>query len=238
MKIGGILDFSSLDYPKKIASVIFMSGCNFRCPFCHNPELVEGKEPNEVEIDSMVQELANYREFIDGVAITGGEPTLQPEALKELCMKLKAIGFKVKLDTNGSNPHILKGLLDEKLIDFVAMDVKAPFEKEKYESVCKGGAFIDRVKESYNMILNSGIGYEFRIPVVPTLNSHMLDEIAVHVKDSDIFVLEQFSNEKCYDPAFNKIESPSEEEMESFAKKFNNKMVRIRTRNGERQINK
>ena len=238
IKIGGILDFSSLDFPKKIASVVFFSGCNFRCGFCHNPELIEGKEYQEIEVDNVVNTLASYRDFIDGVAITGGEPTLQPEGLKELCAKLKAVGLKVKLDTNGSNPELLKELIEKRLLDFIAMDVKAPFEKESYDTVSRGGAFTEKVKESYKMILESGLPYEMRMPVVPGLNSEMMERISKDVRDSDIFVLEQFSNNKCYDPKFNELESPSEEDMERFAKNFTNNIVRIRTRNGEKTVSK
>ncbi|MBR9682588.1 MAG: anaerobic ribonucleoside-triphosphate reductase activating protein [Candidatus Aenigmarchaeota archaeon] len=238
IRIGGILDFSSLDYPKKMASVVFFSGCNFRCPFCHNPELVDGKESNETEIDEIVNNLANFRNFIEGVAITGGEPTLQPEGLKELCSKLKAVGLKVKLDTNGSNPDVLRELLEKRLLDFIAMDVKAPFEKESYDIVSKGGGFTDKIKESYKIILESGIPYEMRMPVVPGLNSEMMERVSKEVKDSDVFVLEQFSNNKCYDPKFEELESPSEEEMEGFAKNFTNNIVRIRTKNGEKTISK
>lgn len=238
IKIGGVLDFSSLDFPKKMASVVFFAGCNFRCPFCHNPELVEGKEYQEIEVDDVVNTLAGYRDFIDGVAITGGEPTLQPEGLKELCAKLKAVGLKVKLDTNGSNPEIIKELLEKRLLDFIAMDIKAPFEKESYDKVAQGGAFIEKIRESYKMILGSEIPYEFRMPVVPGLNSEMMERISNDVKDSDNFVLEQFSGQKCFDPAFTEIDSPSEEEMEGFAKNFTNNIVRIRTRNGEKIVSK
>ena len=234
--IGGVLDFSSIDYPKKIASVIFFSGCNFRCPFCHNPELIEGK--GVMETDSIIAELSKYREFVDAVVITGGEPTLQPEAVKDFCKKLKPLGFKIKLDTNGSNPQFIQELLNDNLIDFIAMDVKAPFTKEGYEHVSKAGKFVDNVKRSYRIILDSGIAHEFRMPVVPKLNEQMLDDVAKEVKDSEKFVLEQFSGGRCYDKAYNAVDSPSEEQMIGFAKKFSNKEVRIRTKQGEKTISK
>ena len=162
MKIGGLLKFSMIDFPGKISAIVFTQGCNVNCKYCHNPELIppakEGEDPAYTEEDILYY-LEKRRGAIDGVVISGGEPAIQPD-LKDFITKVKAMGYLVKLDTNGTNPVILKELYDEKLLDFVAMDVKAPFEK--YEAICQVPVNIDNIKASMRLIVNSGIPYEFR----------------------------------------------------------------------------
>ncbi len=158
MKIGGLLKFSMIDFPGYISAIVFTQGCNIRCRYCHNPELL----PVQTETDYSTEEILFYLEkrknCLEGLVITGGEPTLQPD-LKDFIIKVKALGYKIKIDTNGTNPGVIKELLDNRLADFIAMDIKAPFEK--YSMIC-GPVNIDKIKESMSLIINSGIPYQFR----------------------------------------------------------------------------
>jgi pyruvate formate lyase activating enzyme len=162
VKIGGLLKFSMIDFPGKISAIVFTQGCNINCKYCHNPELIppaadENLSPYAEE--EVLHYLEKRRGAIEGVVITGGEPAIQPD-LKDFIFKIKAMGYLVKLDTNGTNPMVLKELLDAKLLDFVAMDVKASFEK--YEAICRAPVNIDNIKASMRLIVNSGVPYEFR----------------------------------------------------------------------------
>ncbi|MCX5782015.1 MAG: anaerobic ribonucleoside-triphosphate reductase activating protein [Elusimicrobia bacterium] len=186
MKIGGFQKFSLIDYPGKIAAVIFTQGCNFRCPYCHNPELVL---PELFEEGPSVDEILKFLEFrkgkLEAVVITGGEPTLQND-LSGIIKRINELGYSVKLDTNGTNPDVLKSLIDQKLIDYIAMDIKAPFEK--YDELAGIKSDLKKIKESIRLIMISGIDYEFRTTVV----KYLLTE-----KDVEILKAE-FSNAKRY----------------------------------------
>ena len=160
MRIGGLQKFSFIDYPNKTAAIIFTQGCNFRCEYCHNPELVyynmfQVPMPEE-QVFSFLESRKNQ---LDAVVITGGEPTLQQDLI-EFIKKIKGMGFLVKLDTNGSNPQVLEQIINQKLVDFIAMDIKAPFDK--YNLVCCVPVDIDNIKLSIELIKNSGIDFLFR----------------------------------------------------------------------------
>jgi len=176
MRIAGVQKFSLIDYPGKLSAVIFTQGCNFRCPFCHNPELVLPEQYGTLQAaDSLSQLFAKRRRQLDGIVITGGEPTLQ-EDLVDFIRDIKKMDYLVKLDTNGSRPLILNELYREKLIDFVAMDIKAPLAK--YPSVCGVEVRLDDIRNSIEIIKNSGVPYMFRTTVVKRfLNIHDLLEI-------------------------------------------------------------
>jgi len=167
MKIGGWQKFSLIDYPGKIAAVIFTQGCNFRCPYCQNPELVVPELYSECipETDVMAF-LYKRREQLEGVVVTGGEPTIHKD-LPEFIKKIRELGFAVKLDTNGSNPDVLEALLAEKLIDYIAMDIKAPMCK--YQDACGVKIDTEKVKRSVEVILKSPVEYEFRTTLVKPL---------------------------------------------------------------------
>ncbi|HEC86320.1 MAG TPA: anaerobic ribonucleoside-triphosphate reductase activating protein, partial [Thermoplasmatales archaeon] len=135
MIIGGFQRFSLIDYPGKICAIIFTQGCNFRCPYCHNPELVNPKLFQEpIDENDIFRFLEMRKGKLDAVEITGGEPTLQPDLI-EFMRKIKAMGFLIKLDTNGTNPEVVEKIIKNKLVDYIAMDVKAPLEK--YEKVVR-----------------------------------------------------------------------------------------------------
>ena len=160
MRIGGLQKISFIDYPQKTAAIIFTQGCNFRCGYCHNPELIY---PQLYQIPIFEEEVFAFLETrkgkLDGVVITGGEPTLQPDLISFM-EKVKDMGFLIKLDSNGSNPDVLKKVIDMKLVDYIAMDIKAPFDK--YNLVCGVNVNLDNIKKSIELIKNSGIDFQFR----------------------------------------------------------------------------
>jgi len=164
MKIGGLQKVSLIDYPGKISAIVFTQGCNFRCPYCHNPELVDHElyQPCLPEKD-ILGFLATRQGKLDAVTITGGEPTLQ-EDLIPFIQKIHNLGFAVKLDSNGSQPDVLASLIQKKLLDFIALDVKAP--AEKYQSVVQAPVVVDFIRESIRLVLKAKMPHEFRTTVV------------------------------------------------------------------------
>ncbi|MFH0951208.1 MAG: anaerobic ribonucleoside-triphosphate reductase activating protein [bacterium] len=177
MLIGGLQKFSVLDYPGHLSAIVFTQGCNFRCQFCYNPMLVWPIEDGQKKYqkshfllteDDFFAFLERRRGKLDAIVITGGEPTLHSD-LPEFIKKIRSFGFKIKLDTNGTNPQMLTTLLAEQLLDYLAMDFKAP--AEKYEAVVGVKADFEKIKESVKIIMNSGLPYEFRTTVVPGLHS-------------------------------------------------------------------
>lgn len=173
MKIAGLRKLTLLDFPGRVACVVFTNGCNFRCPFCHNASLVVPKGGHEdISEDDFFAFLKKRKGVLDGVVITGGEPTLA-HGLYDFIVAVKAAGYPVKLDTNGSFPDKLKPLLTDKLLDYVAMDIKTT--PENYEYVAGVKVEMDKLKESIDMIRKSGIPHEFRTTVVKGL--HTADDI-------------------------------------------------------------
>lgn len=163
MEFVGIDKFSLLDYDEKISIVLFSPKCNFRCPFCHNGESVLNAE-TFIPFDDILSYLKERKNVVDAVVITGGEPTLMPE-LKERIIKIKELGYSIKLDTNGTNPKILKDLLDSNLLDYVAMDIKNSIEKYPPTAGLES-LLISNIKESIKLIKDSGLDYEFRTTIV------------------------------------------------------------------------
>jgi len=170
MKICGLQKLTLIDYPGKLACSIFLFGCNFRCGFCHNPGLViDNKDKNEIEEYSekeILEFLESRKNYLEGVCITGGEPLLSVDV--EFLKKIKEMGFLIKIDTNGSFPEKLRGLISEGLIDYVAMDIKTC--KEKYKDVIKCDVDLDKIEESIKLIANLP-EYEFRTTILESLHS-------------------------------------------------------------------
>lgn len=175
MEISGLIKNSFVDYPKNIACVVFTAGCNMNCWYCHNHDLIS-ETKGEIDEEYVFSLLEERKKFLDGVVITGGEPTLQPD-LTEFIKKVKAIGLKVKLDTNGTNLSVVKNLVNAGLLDYIAMDVKAPLSKY---SVITSVPNIQEIKDSIEYIKNCGVDYEFRTTFAPNLTS---DDIKQLVKD-------------------------------------------------------
>ena len=170
MLIHGLQKLTLLDFPGKIACTVFTAGCNMRCPFCHNAALVTHIDPEAVmEDEEFFAFLKKRTGMLDGVAITGGEPTLDP-GLTGFMENVRAMGFLVKLDTNGTRPDVLRTVLERGLADYVAMDIKNSLEKYAITSGIPGIA-LDRIKESASMLLSSGVPFEFRTTVVDSLHS-------------------------------------------------------------------
>lgn len=164
MKICGIQKVTLLDYPGCVACTIFLGGCNFNCPYCHNSSLIRSNLADEIiSKEELLDYLERRKKILDGVVITGGEPLIHNE-VADLIKDIKNLGFKVKLDTNGSNPLKLKQLIDEKLIDYVAMDIKNTLEKYPLTVGCT--TEISKIQESINILINSDMEYEFRTTVV------------------------------------------------------------------------
>jgi len=159
--IGGLEKFSLCDFPGQTAAVVFTRGCNFRCGYCHNRDLISSRRSpaTDLDEDAVMRFLEKRRGILSGVVICGGEPTLQADLIPFLEL-LRRMGFRNKLDTNGSRPEQLRAALEGNLLDFVAMDIKAPWAK--YDHICGTAILVDDVRRSMNLILESGIPYEFR----------------------------------------------------------------------------
>lgn len=200
MIIKGLQKFTLIDFPGKLACTIFTFGCNFRCPYCQNPELVvdDGRKPiNESWILKFLQQ---RRSFLEGACVSGGEPTIQGDLIDFLA-KVKRIGYSVKLDTNGSNPKMLKEALEGGLVDYVAMDIKAPLKK--YDEVARVKVDREKIKESIRVIRNLAPNYEFRITAVPgLLTNEDYHEIGRWLRGAKNFYIQQFQGAKTLDRSF------------------------------------
>lgn len=185
---------SLLDYPGKIAAICFTGGCNLRCGFCYNRELVLNPESlpgiNEEEV---LRYLGGHRDWLDGFVVTGGEPTVHPD-LPDFLSKVKSLGYSVKLDTNGSNPRMLEELVQRGLVDYVALDVKAPLVEERYHGVvgqCTNGV-VDNVRKAIEMLLSGNVEYEMRTTVIPELSREDILSIAEQIRGAKRYYLQQF----------------------------------------------
>ncbi len=200
MRLGGYQKLTLIDYPGVIATTVFTVGCSFRCGFCHNPELViKSQFPalNNLE-EEFFQHLAKRVGKLEGVCITGGEPTIQPDII-EFIRKIKAMGFLVKLDSNGTRPDVLRKAIKEKLVDFIAMDIKS--SPENYSKTVGLTADIERIKLSVEMIMNSGFPYEFRTTVVPGIHSEKdFVKIAKWIKGAKSYYLQEYREMRTLDP--------------------------------------
>ncbi|MCD4650514.1 MAG: anaerobic ribonucleoside-triphosphate reductase activating protein, partial [Candidatus Cloacimonetes bacterium] len=169
MVIGGFQKFTMVDYPGKLSAIIFTRGCNFRCPYCHNPELVDyHRFSKAIEVQEVLSFLKSRAGKLDAVSITGGEPTLHTD-LPDLIRQIRAMGYLIKLDTNGTNPKMVRELVSEGLLDYIAMDIKAPLKS--YEVVTRVSVDTKAIQESINFIRECGVDYEFRTTVVELMHS-------------------------------------------------------------------
>lgn len=193
MIISGFEKLTLLNYPDNIACIIFTKGCNFKCPFCHNSLFIEEKNETGSFSEEYIFEYLNKRKnVLEGVVISGGEPLIHKD-IKVFIKKIKDLGFKVKLDTNGSNPNMLKELIDEELIDYVAMDIKNIFDK--YDVTIGVKTNIDNIKKSIEILESSNIDYEFRTTIIKEF--HTIDDIENIVnklKKSSKYFIQNFCN--------------------------------------------
>jgi pyruvate formate lyase activating enzyme len=211
--VKGFIETSFLDWKERLSSVIFLGGCNFRCPYCHNKELVLNHTAMEdIPMEYIIASLRKYKNWVDRVVITGGEPTISM-SLFGLIGQLKSEKMRIKLDTNGSNPQILKGLVNDGLIDYVAMDVKGPIDR--YSRWCGINVDTRRVRESIEFLLEGSIDYEFRMTLVPFL--HREDdvyEVASFVQKAKKFFIQEFRPECTLNPAYMRIQPFSPDKIE------------------------
>jgi pyruvate formate lyase activating enzyme len=205
LQIKKFIDNSLIEWEGRISAVIVVGGCNFSCPFCHNGVLVKSHaDIAEISQEKVLQALKEKKDWLDGVVISGGEPCLYHE-LFEFIKKVKKLGLPVKLDTNGYLPKMLGSLIRQKLVDYVAMDIKAPLN-DKYAQLSGTKVNLDRIKESIELVRTSGIDYEFRTTFVPNmLEKNDLVEIATYLQGSKRFYIQQFSPEVTLDSSLGSL---------------------------------
>jgi len=199
MKIGGFCEFSLSDFPGRISAVVFTQGCNFRCPFCHNGGLIpfQADPENMIDEEQILDFLKNRRGRLDGVVISGGEPTLQKD-LDEFLAKIKELGFVTKLDTNGSRPDIIRQLLKRSLLDYIAMDIKAPMDK--YHLLAGRPVEPLTLIESIELIARSGVAHQFRTTFVKALiDDSDLQKIKAIIPEESPFTQQKFIPENALD---------------------------------------
>ncbi len=203
-----------LDFPEHVACTVFLGQCDFRCPFCHNWELIDGSAPAVMEEEELLDFLSKRKGLLDGVAVTGGEPCLHRD-LPDLLRKIREMGFSTKLDTNGNHPDLLKEILDRKLVDYVAMDVKN--SPEKYAVTIGLKTFdLSKVRRSIDMLINSGIDYEFRTTVVEEFHEkddfHKIGEM---IRGAGKYFIQSFTDRDSV--PFGNLHAHSAEQLEVFA---------------------
>ena len=208
MILAGLQKNSFIDFPGKISCVLFTTGCNFICPYCHNADLARGEFPARFDLTAIMDFLNSRRGLLEGVAITGGEPTLD-RGIFDLCRAVKALGYSVKLDTNGSRPEVLGRLISKHLVDFVAMDVKAPLNA--YSPFSRNPKIHEPLTASIRTIMQSAPAYEFRTTcAMPFVNEAIVETIAKTIEGAACYVLQPFNNRAaCLDPEFNQRQDPT-----------------------------
>ena len=206
LSIKGFIEASFVDWPGKLCSVIFFPRCNFRCLYCHNGQLVTKPDMLEdIQFSHIMAYLQRERAWIDGVCLSGGEATLQPQ-LPEILAYIKAQGFLTKLDTNGSNPELLKRLIDDRLVDYVAMDVKAALDERSYCAITQSASVLEAVKHSIRILMDSPVEHEFRLTVVPSY--HGPDEILQVARDlngASRLRIQNFNPDSVLDPSLQSL---------------------------------
>ena len=213
MEIRGLQKTTLLDYPGKLACTVFTPGCNFRCPYCYNRDIVLNPQSLPLTTEKEFFDfLAKREKIVDAVVVCGGEPTLQPD-LTDFLTKVKEHGRLTKLDTNGSRPEVIQNLLEKKLLDFVAMDIKTTLDIESYERVA-GWNNIEPIIKSVTLLSSAKIMVEFRTTVVPTLHTkETITQMATQIPSNINWVIQQFRPKTCLNPAFDKIEPYKQNEI-------------------------
>jgi pyruvate formate lyase activating enzyme len=231
MRIGGIQKCSTIDFPQKLACVLFTQGCNFRCGFCHNPELVEPKQfGNCLAEEEVFAFLEKRRNVLDAVVISGGEPTLQPD-LETWFRRIRALGFATKLDTNGTRPDILQALLQKELLDFVAMDIKHQLQTAPYESISSTSPSLDAIRKSIQILRTGPVDYEFRTTLVTEI--HRREDvlaIAASLRRARQWTIQSFRPQKTLNPQWQELRPWSAAAMASLKAELAEKFPELRIR--------
>jgi pyruvate formate lyase activating enzyme len=228
MDIKGFLQTSFVDWPGKICSVIFLAGCNFRCPYCHNHELVLFPDRlSSMSLDAVLDQLSPFMGWIDGVCITGGEPTFNPH-LPDLVRTLRANDFFVKLDTNGTRPDLLRAMLDEGLLDYVAMDVKGPLNHAAYSLAAGVPAPLKAIKESIRLLKEGKVPYEFRTTVVPAIHGEPeIAAMAEYLAGCSVWRLQAYNPENAMSEELRHLRPYAPEEMRALVRAAAHMVTRI-----------
>ena len=221
MQYAGMIKQSLVDYPGEIVTVLFSRGCNLRCPFCHNPDLLIKPRVTAppVDIVEVLEFMSKRKGFLDGVVFSGGEPTLSQELINDI-RSVKGLGLLVKLDTNGTNTTMLELLLREGLLDYVAMDIKAPVEYKKYREACArlSPENFFNIRSSILLLQAAGIDVEFRTTVVPALHTpENIVAIARFIEDARLYTLQQFNPRVTLEPGYRQVVPYIKAEMQQMA---------------------
>jgi pyruvate formate lyase activating enzyme len=198
MKLAGLTPCSFVDDPDHLAAVVFTPGCNMRCFYCHNASIACKTNDAGPDVSDVFDLLRRRKGMLESVVISGGEPTLQ-DGLGDFCARVKDLGYRVKLDTNGTNPDVLAGLIARREVDYVAMDVKAP--QGRYERICRKAVDVRAVEESVLQLLTGRVGYEFRTTFAPPLRSSDVCRIATWIAGARRYVLQQYKPQLAQRPA-------------------------------------
>ena len=227
MRIGGVVDKSTVDWYGNVSLIVFFAGCNFRCPYCHNSGLIPMDSGEEVELDYLRQRiLVNMTPVpvLDSVVLTGGEPTLQAEAVREVAGLVRELGLKVMLDTNGSVPEAIEPLLEAGLVDRVALDIKAPLNARDYgkgAGIPDAEEVVSNVGRTLDLCMEYGVDVEARTTVAPTVtdSERFIREIAGDIKDRcAVYYLQQYDNTgEVLSPRLKELASPSRERLVELA---------------------
>ena len=201
MLLAGLQKNSFIDYPGKICCVLFTTGCNFVCPYCHNADLARGEYPQRIELSQILDFLRSRQGMLEGVAITGGEPTLH-SGIVDLCQSIRSMGYAIKLDSNGSRPEILHRLIEKQLVDFIAMDIKAPLDA--YSPFSKSSQISQQLEKSIQLIMQSAPAYEFRTTCTkPFTDRAAIEAIVKTIEGAQCYTLQTFNHRaECLDPEF------------------------------------
>ncbi len=214
MRLGGLQKFSMIDYPGKVSAIVFTTGCNFRCGFCHNPELVQPDQfPASIPVEEVLEFFRSRRGQLEAVSITGGEPTIHAD-LPDFMAKVKEMGYLIKLDSQGTNPDMLEQIITDKLVDYLAMDIKGPLER--YEEITNMPVNLDDIRRSIKLLMTSSLPYEFRTTIVrEQLSSDDIVKLLEAIKGAEQYYLQKFIPTKANNPDFLKKTTYTDEEFDS-----------------------
>ena len=221
MIFGGLEKATLIDYPGRIACMVYTIGCNMRCPYCHNPELVDELTETRITEREVFNFLDTRKDMLEGVVITGGEPTIHGEDLLRFMRKVKRLGFLVKLDSNGTNPLFLKRAIAERVVDYIAMDVKAPLAR--YSQIAARPVDTAAIAESIRLLIASPILYEFRTTVIKgVLSPADIEEIGKEIQGAKRYFLQKFIPTKVLNPQFKRKVTYTDEEFIGLREKMSN----------------
>uniref|UniRef100_A0A7C6A8Q1 Anaerobic ribonucleoside-triphosphate reductase activating protein n=1 Tax=candidate division WOR-3 bacterium TaxID=2052148 RepID=A0A7C6A8Q1_UNCW3 len=216
MRILSFIETSLIDWDGKLTSVIFLGGCNFKCPFCQNYQIAnDSKKLKAVAWETIEEKIREKRAWLDGIVLTGGEPCMHPEIFG-LCDRIKKLGFKIKIDTNGYYPYVLMQLKDKKLIDYIAMDIKTALD-HRYERACGRKLELGLINRSIQLLLTGELDYEFRTTLVPGIvGAEEIKSIVESIPKARLFALQQFVPENCRTNTYRKKKTYNRYEVEKF----------------------